>query len=199
MDREVGLGVVGRFVAEARGWCRGRLWQGRVLLLAWFAYMLVHHLRDDEYTSLIGALNLGIHELGHLVTRPFGEWISIAGGTLVQCLVPVGSMFMFYRQRDFFAIAVAWGWLATNLFNVATYMADARSMALPLVSVGGGEAYHDWNYLLDSCGLLRFDKKLAFLVRGAATLSMLVCLVGGGWLVAWMLHTSGEPVQGREE
>ena len=36
---------------------------------------------------------------------------------------------MFWKQRDLFAIAVAFAWLGTNLFEVATYAADARTMA----------------------------------------------------------------------
>ena len=51
--------------------------------------------------------------------------------------MPVLSMAMFWRQRDFFAIAVCFGWLSENLFDVATYAGDARSRHLHLITPGG--------------------------------------------------------------
>ena len=59
---------------------------------------------------------------------------------------------LFIRQRDFFAPAFCLTWLASNLFYVAWYLSDASTMAVPLLSVGGGEAYHDWNTILDILG-----------------------------------------------
>ncbi|MBI3726148.1 hypothetical protein HY251_19640 [bacterium] len=169
--------------ADALDWCQGRLWPPRALLLLWVAYAVVRHLKDPMYESIIGPLNFGIHELGHFVFRPFGEFVSICGGSLFQCLVPFIGLAMFLRQRDYFAAAFSFGWLSTNLFYVATYCSDARSMQIPLLSPGGGDAYHDWNYILDRMGLLRFDHALAFLMRGAAALSALVFLVVGSWLL----------------
>lgn len=44
-------------------------------------------------------LNLGIHELGHMLFRPAGEFLCIAGGTILQLLIPIISVFMFVRQQ----------------------------------------------------------------------------------------------------
>jgi len=181
------------FFTNAHAWCAGRVPYGRALLLAYFLYIGVRHIASASYNSLFKMLNLGIHELGHFVFAFFGEFLQIAGGTILQCLVPIISMFMFYRQRDFFAIAIAFGWLSTNLFDVATYMADARDMMLPLVSPFGGEdIVHDWNYLLSALGLLEWDTRLAFLVRVAAVVSMLICLIFGGWLIGNMVKVKEE-------
>ena len=171
-------------------WCRGRFWLVRLLLLIFFAYLLIRHLGNAEYNSIFGGLNLGIHELGHIVFMPFGEFIMIAGGTILQCLVPIISIGIFYNQRDYFAIAVSFGWLSTNLFSVATYLGDARNMALPLVTpFGGEEIIHDWNYLLGKLGLLKFDGTIAFLVRVGAVICMLICLIYGGWIIMQMMKS----------
>ena len=167
--------------------CRGKLWWVRAPLLVWCLVLLIRHLQDPLYQSIFKWLNLGIHELGHVLFHMFGEFLGILGGSLLQCLVPIVSMFMFYRQRDFFAIAFSFGWLATNLFDVATYIGDARRMQLELVSPFGGHVIHDWNYLLNRLGMLRYDTALTFLVRCGAVLSMLVCLVGGTWLL-WQMY-----------
>lgn len=178
--------------AEAAAWCRGRSWLVRLPFLVWFAYILVRHFASPLYRSLFGALNFGLHEFGHFAFRPLGEFMMYAGGSLFQCLVPALSPLMFYRQRDFFAVAVCFGWLSTNLFDVATYAADARAMDLPLLSVGGGDTRHDWNYLLEAMGLLRQDAAIGFLFRAAAALSMLVCLAAGAWLLWKMARPEGE-------
>ena len=151
-----------------------------------FLYIFIKHLTDPQYFSIFGWLNLGIHEVGHLVFYFFGEFISIAGGTILQCIVPVISIFMFYRQKDFFAIAVCFGWLSTNFFHVGTYVADARSMNLPLHGFTANPI-HDWNYLLSKLNILEFDTSIAFIFNALAFLSMLICLIFGGWLLWKML------------
>jgi hypothetical protein len=112
--------------------------------------------------------------------------MGILGGSLLQVVAPVVGGFMFLRQRDYFAIAVAFAWLGTSLFDVATYMADARTLSLDLVSPLGGDPIHDWEFLFGRMGLLVHDRTIAFLTRVAATLSMVVALAGGGWLVREM-------------
>jgi hypothetical protein len=97
-------------------------------------------------------------------------------------------MGMFLRQRDYFAVAVAFGWLSTNLFDVATYAGDARAQDLSLVSPGIGDVIHDWNYLLGKTGLLQADQTIAFLIRAGAVASMAVCLAGGAWLLWRMIR-----------
>ncbi len=189
-EAEPAAGLVASLRSEAVEWCRGRSWAPRVPLLAYFAYALVRHWADPMYADWFKPLNLGIHELGHFLFRPLGMFLSIAGGSVTQCLVPVLSMAMFRRQGDWFAIAVCFGWLSLNLFDVATYAADARSLSLPLVSPGGGEVYHDWNYLLEKLGLLRWDGAIAFLMRTAATAAMAAGLAGGGWLL-WRMARGG--------
>jgi hypothetical protein len=180
---------------EVLTWCGGkRWWHWRLPFLLFFAYILVRHLASPDYQSIFKGLNLGIHELGHMVFGLLGEFIGVAGGTLLQCLVPIGSVFMFLRQRDFFAIAVCFGWLSTNLFDVATYAGDARAMELPLVSPGVGDVIHDWNYLLGHPGLLQADQAIAFLFRVGAVLSMAICLVAGGWLL-WRMYRRPVEVQ----
>ena len=141
-------------MSAAREWAAGRSATLRLLLWGYFVYAFVRHLGDPLYKSLFGALNLGVHELGHVIFSPFGQFLSIAAGSFVQCLVPGVSFFMFYRQRDFFAVSVSFTWLAVNLFEVASYAADAVKMDLPLVSPFAGQPIHDWNFLLDRTGLL---------------------------------------------
>jgi hypothetical protein len=172
--------------ADAAGWCSGRRWEWRLPFLLWFCWILACHLASPTYGSLFKPLNLGIHELGHIIFGPLGQAPGMAGGTILQCLAPILAIVMFLRQKDLFAIAVCLGWLSTNLFDVATYIGDARAMALPLVRPGGGAAIHDWNFLLGRYGLLEWDSVLAFALRSCGTAAMAVAIAGGAWLLAMM-------------
>lgn len=178
-------------VGHARGavedWCEGRSWLVRAPLVLWLAWMGVRHLLDPDYASLFGGLNLGIHEAGHLVFGLLGgDFLTAAGGTLLQCAAPVAAALMFVRQPDYFAAAFCGGWLSTNLYGIATYVADARELDLPLVSVGGGdsEADHDWSYLLGELHLLEQDTALSTALRVLA----FVVMWGSIALQAWMLR-----------
>jgi hypothetical protein len=172
---------------DAIEWCRGKNWLVRLPLLVFFAYVLVRHLSDPLYTGILGPLNLGIHELGHFVFGFMGQFLAVAGGTLLQLIIPVFAVFNFYRQNDFFAIALSFGWLSTNLFSVATYAADARKMELPLVTpFGSDNVVHDWDYLLSTLNILQYDQLVGQLFRLLAVISMLVCFVLGAWILRQM-------------
>jgi hypothetical protein len=178
--------MMNALMQEAIEWCKGKNWMVRSPLLAYFAYVLFRHLSDPLYSSIIGGINLGIHELGHMVFGFLGQSISVAGGTIFQLALPVFAGFNFYRQKDFFAIALSFGWLSTNFFNIATYVADARRQELPLVSIGGGAVWHDWEYMLSGMHILKYDTLIAGFIRLLAVLSMLVCFAAGSWLL-WQM------------
>jgi hypothetical protein len=178
---------------EASDWCSGKIWYARIPFLIWFAYVLARHLNNPEYSSILGSLNLGIHEFGHFVFSSFWMFLRVAGGTIIECAVPIFGVFNFYRQRDFFSIGLCFGWLSTSLFDVARYVADARAMNLPLVSPFGSEGtVHDWNYILSRLGLLQFDIAIAFFIKCTAVASMLICLGLGSWLILQMKKSSSE-------
>jgi len=172
------------FYEDMLRWCRKNpSWWLRAPLIAYFLYIFINHLLDPNYQSLFGALNLGIHELGHYLLCWAGEFLHAAGGTIWQCLAPIIAMYVFYRIPDFFAISFCFGWLSTNFYNVATYVADARRHNLILVTPGGGEAKHDWTYMLGRLGMLEWDDTFALILRIAAFISMIIFFVGGSWIL----------------
>lgn len=178
------------FKSDALEWCRGKNWLARLPLLLFFVYVLVRHLSDPLYSSILGPFNLGIHELGHFVFGFMGQTMSVAGGTLLQLAIPVLGIFNFYRQDDFFSIALCFGWLSTNFFSVATYVADARRLELPLVTpFGGDNVIHDWEYLLAKMNLLVYDELIAGIFRALGVVSMMICFLAGTWLLWQMFYS----------
>ena len=172
---------------DARSWAAGRLWWPRALLLAYLAWAGWRHLTDPEYGSIFSGITLAIHELGHVLFGPLGEWLGVAGGSIAQLAAPAAVALILLRQRDYFGVAVGGAWLSTSLSSMAVYVADARAEELPLVSLGGGDVIHDWNYLLGSVHLLPHDAEIAGLVRAAAFVALASSVALGAWLcrVMW--------------
>ena len=162
----------------------------RLPLLVYFGIVLWKSMSLPEYESLLSGLNLGIHELGHVVFSPFGKWWGIAGGTILQLAFPLVSLLMFWRQRDYFAWTFSLAWLSTNLFGIARYVGDARAMQLPLVSPFAEPEEHDWNYLLWQAGALQYDRLIASWVRAAAIGCLALGLMWGGWVLWQMVRGS---------
>ncbi len=177
-------GLASRIVESAAAWAEGRNRIVRVPLLLWLAYVGVRQFGDAEYSSILGALNLGIHEAGHFVFASLGAFLHSAGGTILQLAAPVAAAVMFVRQPDWFAATFCLGWLSSNLHGVGTYMADAEAMRLPLVTVGSAESVsHDWRFLFERMDLLHRCETIGALTHGLAHLAMLASIAGCVWLL----------------
>lgn len=157
----------------------------RIALLAALVWGDVRTLLDNETWNVFGGLTLAIHEGGHLLFGPFGQWLTIAGGSLTQILAPIVAGVMLRRQGDRYGVAVVGTWLAYSLTNLAAYVGDARAMALQLVGFSD-DPLHDWNYLLDSVHLLPYDTRLAGLVRLLAWGTLFASV-----LLAWRVLADG--------
>ena len=170
---------------------RGKVWWYRIPLVVPFVWIFYQHLAKPEYGSIFAGINLAIHEAGHLFFVWLGnDFLAVAGGTILQCLCPILTGIMFYKQRDFFAIGVACFWLGTNFAHIAPYAADARAQMLPLVSPLPGAPGHDWNYLLGSLGLLRLDHVVGGAFRVAGIVTMGAGLFGGSWVLRVMVRVN---------
>jgi hypothetical protein len=168
-------------------------------LLAYLAYVTVRSLNDYEYWTIFAGITLGVHEAGHVVFGAFGELLAVAGGSIMQLAAPVIVALLFLRQREYFGISVALAWLAMSLCSLATYIGDARSQDLPLVSMGGGDPIHDWHFILAHFGMLGDDHALARFARFLSVISLLLALAWGAWLCNAMRLSAGAPPPADEE
>ena len=163
--------------------------RARLFLTGALALYGIPCLLRPESGRILDAVDLAIHETGHLVFAPFGEFMGFLGGTLFQLAFPIAFVVYFWRRADRHAATVALWWVAQNCWNVSVYVRDARAQALPLV--GGGE--HDWTYLLGRLGWLPYDHGIALDIQllGAAIYAYAVF---AGLSYAWrMAVTEAEP------
>ena len=157
------------------------LGSGYFLSIAW----------DPLQGSFLDNVDLPIHEFGHLLFRPLGEFMMIAGGSLFQILMPAVFVAYFLWQRSFYSAAFTGLWIGQSLLNVWVYAADAVKMQLVLTSgmTGSEGGFHDWNYMLTSLGLLGSTATVAGIIRFVGTAVILCC---GGLAVYFSLYPADE-------
>ena len=158
-----------------------------LLLLAFYTVRLLTHPIASNYVgeTFLHLVNLPFHEAGHILFSPFGRFLQVAGGTIMQLLVPAAVAVSFLVRRDRFGAAVALWWLGESMADVAPYADDARAGQLPLLGgVTGSEVedYHDWEVMLGKLGLLFWDHAIGrfFFVAGIAV--MIAALAWGAVL-----------------
>jgi hypothetical protein len=123
-----------------------------VLLLYWSYYLLF----SVQPWIFLDGVNLIFHEAGHWIFWILGEFMHVLGGSLLQCVIPLGIGVYFLITQQFFSSAFCLFWLGDNLINVSVYIRDSRAMILPLL--GGEGAIHDWNWILSCLNLLSLDQ-----------------------------------------
>jgi hypothetical protein len=138
------------------------------LYFLWIAY-------DPMQGSFLDNVDLPIHEAGHLIFRPFGEFMMVAGGSLFQVIFPAVFVGYFLWRKQYYAAATVGLWVGQSILNVWVYAADAVKMQLVLTSgfTGSEGSFHDWNYLLERTGLLNSTNKVAGVIRLFGTLTIL--------------------------
>ncbi|MBL6750265.1 MAG: hypothetical protein ISP90_07065 [Nevskia sp.] len=154
----------------------------------WFIVQPFNSLALGE--SFLHRADLPFHEFGHVLFRPFGDWLMFLGGSLFQCLLPliVGGYFLFWQRQPFSASICLW-WAGQNFIDVAPYIADAQRMALPLTGEWSDDVAaarqwrHDWHNILQPLGLLGWDQGLAHLSKSVGTLLMVTSWAWGGMLL----------------
>jgi hypothetical protein len=129
--------------------------------------------------SFLDLVDLPIHETGHLLFRPFGEFMMIAGGSLFQITVPAIFFGYFVWHLKYYSAAIVLFWVGQSLINVYIYAADAQVMQLVLLGglTGSEGSFHDWNFMLSSLGLLSSTSLIAGLIRAAGTLTIIAAAI----------------------
>ncbi len=125
----------------------------------------------------IDGVNLLIHEAGHLIFMFLGEFASIAGGTVLQILIPAIFAIYFFLNGQKFSGALVMFWLGQSFINISVYAADAQMMNLPLL--GGDNVIHDWNYMLSRLGMLSSATTISGAIWGFGAIIIIAAAIIG--------------------
>lgn len=142
--------------------------------------------------SFLDIVDLPIHEFGHLLFRLFGQFMSVAGGSLFQVIVPAIFAGYFWRNEKYYSAAIVVFWFGQSILNVYVYAQDAVVMQLVLLGglTGSEGSFHDWNYLLTETGLLGSTNAIAGLIRFLGTLAIFFAIGASGY---YSLNSPDEP------
>jgi hypothetical protein len=139
-----------------------------VLFILYFGSIAIEPMQG----SFLDNVDLPIHEFGHLLSRPLGEFMMVAGGSLFQVIFPAVFVGYFVWQRSLYSAAIVLFWVGQSVLNVWVYASDAVVMRLVLISgfTGSEGSFHDWNYMLSALDLLSSTNTIAGVIRFGGTL-----------------------------
>ena len=163
-------------------------WQpiSRAAFLGWVCFYVIALLYlANNFTrlTLFDNEHLPIHEAGHLFFSYFGETLHLWGGTIFQLLIPALLALYFAAQGQLPGTTFCIFAFFHSLTGVATYMSDAISLALPLVTVGAvaDESDHDWYNIFTQLGILPHAGQIGSTTRVIAWCGLLGTIVWFCW------------------
>jgi hypothetical protein len=129
--------------------------------------------------SFLDLVDLPIHETGHLLFRPFGEFTMVAGGSILQVVFPAVFVGYFVWHFKYYSAAITLFWVGQSIINVYIYAADAQVMQIVLLGglTGSEGSFHDWNFMLDRLGLLESTKTISGVIRAVGTLTIIAAAI----------------------
>jgi hypothetical protein len=144
-------------------------WIFSILLIPVCVYFLLHR---GEYT-LLDNFHLIVHEAGHLFFSFFGTFVQFLGGSLMQIIIPILFLIIFYKSYMPKGMQASFFLLGHSFINISVYAADARTQTLPLL----GNGKHDWAYLLNEMNILTLDAEIGYFFFGLAILSFVMAIL----------------------
>lgn len=156
---------------------------GGSIVVALYLLFLLYAWRDTTGFLFLDYANLIIHEAGHPFFSWFGHTLMILGGTLGELIVPALSAAFFFCHRQTYGFAFSVFWFFENFLYIGTYMADARTLSLPLVNSDES----DWTILFSQWGILNYDQTIGHFTRAVGWLGMFAIV---GWLLFRIVYDS---------
>ena len=135
---------------------------------------------------ILDTIDLFIHEAGHFFMKPFGRFLYVLGGSLVQVLLPLALLIVTARKDIRQTPPVAF-WVGESMINVSIYIADAPYRKLKLIASG---LIHDWWWLLG--GDADIAEPLSWAVYG---IGVLLCGASVVAFVVWAVMTYRESAE----
>ncbi len=138
-------------------------------------------------------LDIAVHEVGHMLFRPFGELIMLIMGSGWEVAFPflMGIVFIAWK-KDLIAWGMCWAWSANSMADASRYIYDATRGQLALLGGTGPDTMGDWERIL---GPEHFDKlyltdRLSADVRHAGLalwfIAMAIVVFGIVWNSDWL-------------
>jgi|RhiMethySRZTD1v2_1073278.scaffolds.fasta_scaffold476826_2 hypothetical protein len=147
--------------------------------LALIGAMWVLGFAQEDKVPGLTYVNVGLHQLGHMLTYPNSDLTNALAGPIAQVAIPaLLAVYFFLRRGDWVLAGVFLAWAAASALEVSLYVADAPKPTLELL----GDDKNDWAFILGPNGYDVMEKapSLADKIHTGATVAvgigLLVCL-----------------------
>ena len=175
-------------VSPTNWYARGALLVA-AMLYTFFFFRQVDINYGDLGGHLLWLLITPWHEAGHLVFRPFGQFMHIAGGTIMQHMFPIVLGVALLRSRNPFGAALCFWLLGYSVIYTGWYMHDAGDPQAMMVS-GKSSAEddgHDFVNIFSDMGgwWILNATRIGIFVGRLGEVMMCIGLAWGAFLV-WM-------------
>jgi hypothetical protein len=180
---------------EVESW---RFYTGAALLAASVIIGIRFYLMDIKTGEIGGtfmhAIMLPFHEFGHILFRPFGEFMTLAGGSLAQWLMPLGFLWLFsFKNRDNLTASLMLWWCGTQFIDMAPYAYDAFDPKMILLTGRTGDTgAHDYIDMLGDLGLLKRARGVGYFLQHFGLLVMVAAWAWGAYIL-WKLYVRRKP------
>lgn len=151
---------------------RAGLASAAILILGILAHL-------SGFVPLLSLVDLGFHELGHLLTYWLPDLVTAAMGSVAQIAVPASLAYYFWRRHEKPSAALMIAWAGSSARNVAIYIGDAPFERLQLI---GGD--HDWAFIFHHFDAMTVAPRVAGLVGFLGSLAIAVAFVWAATLAA---------------
>ena len=144
----------------------------------------------EIWGSLLHYPAVPIHEFGHVLFMPFGEFLHLLGGSLFQVGLPlVFGGILLVKNRDPFAASVMLWWSGVEVMDVAPYVYDAaKPQHILLTGRTGDTGAHDFIDVLGDLGVLHRAQGIGYGVHHVGAAMAGAALAWGAYLVWRQLH-----------
>jgi len=123
-----------------------------------------------------------IHESGHGICYILHcpEFITAINGTVFQVAFPLGVAYYYLYKNNKFAYFIALFFVGFSLSYTAWYISTAHEgLFIPAYkSFLGVDGKHDFNYILDTMGLLAYDGVISIIIKIGAYMIMVRSVIG---------------------
>jgi hypothetical protein len=136
-------------------------------------------------SALIHLPMVPIHEFGHVLFMPFGEFLMLLGGSLFQVTLPLifAGIFLL-KNRDPFAASVMLWWSAVAVMDVAPYMYDAaQPQHVLLTGRTGDTGAHDFIDVLYDLGLLKQARAVGYVAHAFGVAMLVAAFAWGAYIL----------------
>jgi len=113
-----------------------------------------------------------VHESGHGICYIFNcpKFITALNGTIFQIIFPLGVGYYYKKQFNYIGWYIGLFFTGLSSHYTAWYISTAHKSAFVSASESflGQDSYHDFNYILNTLGLLSYDNSISILVKMTA-------------------------------